>query len=160
MKKKMALCFVVLLLVVASCCLVCAENGSIEGIPEKVVELLVAKGVDKQTLEDYITLGVVEAPTPLNHMFVLASKDGAYHTVYHFTNSESDENSHLGWKYKSSYDALAPQGKGSVCFCRHSGNDAYGADCNTSLYHDANGFRSIVSILTTRNIGCRRSAFI
>ena len=140
MKTKMALCFVVILLVVASCCLVCAENGSIEGIPQKVVELLAAKGVDKQTLEDYINLGVVEAPIPLDHLFVLASKDGTHHTVYHFTNSESDENSHLGWKYKSSYDALAPQGKGSVCFCRHSGNDAYGADCNTSLYHDANGF--------------------
>ena len=138
--RKLVLCLIVLLLAAMTVCIGYAENGSIDGIPQKVVDLLVEKGIEKQTLEDYISLDCVEAPTPLAHLFVLASKDGTHHTVYHFTNSESDENAHLAWKYKTSYDALAPQGKGSVCFRRHSGNDAYGQDCDISLYHDANGF--------------------
>ena len=139
MKRKMVLCFVVILLVVASCCLVCAENGSIDKLPQKVVDILAEKGVSRQSLEDYVVVDQV-AHTGFSHLFVLASKDGTHHIVYHFTNSESDENSHLHWEYKTSYDSLAPQGKGPVCFYRHEHYDRYGENGNVQLYDNPDGF--------------------
>lgn len=138
--KKVTLCLLILLLVMAICGVGCAERGSVEGIPQKVVDLLAEKGVQKDMIEDYINLDVVEAPKALAHLFVVATKDGFQHTVYHFTNSESDENAPSGWAYKTSYSGLAPQGKGTVGFWRHTVYDRYGADCNITLYKDANGF--------------------
>lgn len=137
--KKCLLCLVVLLLGALITCAGYAESGSIDEIPQKVVDILDKKGVAKQSLEDYVVVDQV-AHTGFSHLFVLASKDGTHHTVYHFTNSESDENSHLHWEYKTSYDSLAPQGKGPVCFYRHEHYDRYGENGNVQLYDNPDGF--------------------
>ena len=74
----------------------------------------------------------------MDHTFVLISKDGIHHEVYHFTNDQSDENADQGWKLKARYDSLAPQGKGIVAFRRHNASDRTGTDI--SLYKDDQGF--------------------
>ena len=121
-------------------CTAFAMDGSLEGIPPRILEILSEKGLEN-CAEDYIRLNGVESPKKgvyLNHTFVLVSKDGIHHDVFHFTNDPTDEAGDQGWKLKAHYDSLAPQGKGVVAFRRHSASDRTGSDI--SLYNDDQGF--------------------
>lgn len=120
-------------------CAALAENGSMDGISPRILTILAERGLEN-CAEDYIQLSQVEAPKGvlLDHTFVLISKDGIHHEVYHFTNDQTDENADQGWKLKAHYDSLAPQGIGMVAFQRHHANDRTGSD--VSLYRDGQGF--------------------
>ncbi len=120
-------------------CAALAENGSLNGISPRILTILADRGLEN-CAEDYIRLSQVEVPKGicLDHTFVLVSKDGIHHEVYHFTNDQTDENADQGWKLKTYYDSLAPQGKGTVGFQRHGANDRTGSDI--SLYKDDQGF--------------------
>lgn len=138
--RKWLLCFVIFTTILLVACVCHAEGGNIQDIPQKIVDLLAEKGIEKQYIKDYVSLDVVEAPKPLRHLFVMVSQDGTHHTVYHFTNSETDENAYMRWEYKTKYDSLAPQGKGAVFFIKHSPYDRYGYNSDVQLYDDSNGF--------------------
>ena len=121
-------------------CAVLAEDGSLNGISPRILKLLADLGLENRA-EDYICLRRVESPRKgvyLDHTFVLVSKDGIHHDVYHFTNDQTDDNADQGWKLKAHYDSLAPQGKGIVAFRRHHASDCTGD--NISLYQDEQGF--------------------
>ena len=120
-------------------CAALAEKGSLDGISPHILKLLADRGMEN-CAEDYILLSRVEAPRGVfqDHMFVLVSKDGIHHEVYHYTNDQIDENADQGWKLKTYYDCLAPQGKGVVAFQRHDANDRTGSDI--SLYKNDQGF--------------------
>lgn len=121
-------------------CAVLAEDGSLEGISPGILEILSDQGLEN-CAEDYICLSRVESPKKgvyLDHTFVLVSKDGIHHDVYHFTKDQTDKNADQSWKLKAHYDSLAPQGKGTVAFRRHHVSDRTGDDL--SLYQDDQGF--------------------
>ena len=120
-------------------CASLAEKGSLDGISPRILKLLADRGLEN-CAEDYIRLSWVEAPKGVfqDHTFVLVSKDGIHHEVYHYTNDQTDENADQGWNFKTYYDCLAPQGKGVVAFQRHDANDRTGSDI--SLYKDDQGF--------------------
>jgi len=129
----------VLTAVLFMACAALAEDGSLQGLSPRIVQILADQGLEN-CAEDYIRFSWTESPKGvyLDHTFVLISKDGIHHEVYHFTNDQSDENADQGWKLKARYDSLAPQGKGIVAFRRHNASDRTGTDI--SLYKDDQGF--------------------
>ncbi len=138
--KKFIFCVLILLAVFLPVCAVYAEGGYIEFMPQVVADQLEKLGVRKENYEDIVILDQVETSDCRSHLFVLAGNDGTHHTVYHFTNIETDENAYLHWVYQACYDQLAPQGEGTVCFYRHEHYDRYGENGNVQLYDDPNGF--------------------
>ena len=120
-------------------CATLAEDGSLNGISPRILTILAECGLEN-CAEDYICFSWTESPKGvyLDHTFVLVSRDGIHHDVYHFTNDQSDENADQGWKLKAHYDSLAPQGKGTVAFRRHDAADLTGPDIR--LYKDDQGF--------------------